>query len=373
VIAGVEPYRFQVPQRCVVSVVDGTLLPGLIDAHTHLVADSEVGALGRVAGYSEQQLDQVINKALGDHLRAGVTTVRDLGDRWFRVAERSAHHDAAKVQPTIVASGPPITSRGGHCHFLGGEVTGPGEIIRAVDERAQRGVDVVKVMASGGITTPDSDVTLPQFTSEELGLLVQRAHDAGLPVTAHAHATRAVELAIAAGVDGIEHCSCVTARGFGQVTDETIGALASSEITVCPTVGLDPATHEAPPDLQAVLDRMGVTYDQWWQSRLEFVGRLHSAGVRLVSGADSGISQAKRHGILPQSVCDLVTAGLDVTEALSTATSVGAVVCGLGAHKGRLTPGYDADLVTVEGDLDKDVTALLRPQNVVLAGTSVPL
>jgi imidazolonepropionase-like amidohydrolase len=154
VIAGVEPYRFQVPDRCAVSVLDGTLLPGLIDAHTHLVADSEVGALGRVAGYTEEQLEHVIDKALRDHLRAGVTTVRDLGDRRFRVAERRAHHDAAGTQPTIVASGPPITSTGGHCHFLGGEVTWPAGIIRAVDERVERGVDVVKVMASGGITTP---------------------------------------------------------------------------------------------------------------------------------------------------------------------------------------------------------------------------
>ena len=231
-------------------------------------------------------------------------------------------------------------------------------------------MDVVKVMASGGVTTAGSDVTTPQFTTDELGLLVGRAHDAGLPVTAHAHATRAVEQAIAIGVDGIEHCSCVTERGFGQVSDETVAALASNEIVVCPTVGLDPSIDEVPPDLQAVLDRMGVTAQQWWQSRLEFVGRLHDAGVRIVSGADSGISPAKRHGILPQTVCDLVTAGLDVPKALATATSIAAAVCGVGAHKGRLAAGYDADLVTVDGDLQQDVTALLRPQDVVLAGAS---
>jgi imidazolonepropionase-like amidohydrolase len=216
-------------------------------------------------------------------------------------------------------------------------------------------------------------VTVPQFTTEDLGLLVRRAHDGGLPVTAHAHATRAVEQAIAVGVDGIEHCSCVTAEGFGQVSHETVAALASSGIVVCPTVGLDPAIDEVPPDLLAVLDRMGVSYHQWWQSRLEFVGRLHNAGVRLVSGADSGISPAKRHGILPLSVVDLVTAGLGVSEALSTATSVAAAVCGVGARKGRLAAGYDADLVTVEGDLEKDVTALLRPHSVAIAGTSVLL
>ena len=124
VIVGVDAYRLQVPQRCANSVHDGTLLPGLIDAHTHLVADSGVGALGRVAGYSDKQLDQVITNALSDQLRAGVTTVRDLGDRRFRAAERRARHTDGVTEPTIVASGPPITSSGGHCHFLGGEVSG---------------------------------------------------------------------------------------------------------------------------------------------------------------------------------------------------------------------------------------------------------
>ena len=118
VIVGVESYGYQVPEDCVITVYDGTLLPGLIEAHTHLVADSGVGALGRVAGYSDEQIDGVISRALGEQLRAGVTTLRDLGDRHFRVAERRTQPGSAPTGPTIVAAGPPITSMGGHCHFL---------------------------------------------------------------------------------------------------------------------------------------------------------------------------------------------------------------------------------------------------------------
>ena len=372
-IVGVEAYDFQVPDRCPVSSYGGTLLPGLIEAHTHLVTDSGVSALDRVASYSEQEIDEVITRALREQLSAGVTTVRDLGDRRFCVVQRRDGQRASRaVEATIVASGPPLTSIAGHCHFLGGEVSGTAQIVRAVAERVERGVDVVKVMASGGVNTPGSDVMRTQFTTAELHLIVDSAHAAGLPVTAHAHGTPAVEQAIAVGVDGIEHCSCVTNRGFGQVSDETLAALARSQIAVCPTIGLDPRLmKDPPPAIKAMLDRMGVTAQQMLQERLDFVARLHRAGVRLVSGVDSGVGPAKRHGTLPYAVCELVTAGLSVAEALATATSAAATACGVGASKGRLATGHHGDLLIVDGELETDMTALLRPHAVLLQGVPI--
>jgi imidazolonepropionase-like amidohydrolase len=135
---------------------------------------------------------------------------------------------------------------------------------------------------------------------------------------------------------------------------------------------VDPELMKAlPPAIKAMMDRMGVTAGQMLQARSDFVGRLHQAGVRLVSGVDSGIGPAKRHGVLPYAVCELVTAGLTVTEALATATSGAAGVCGVSGRKGRLAPGYDADLLIVDGDLETDVTALHRPQSVLLRGLPV--
>jgi imidazolonepropionase-like amidohydrolase len=202
-IIGVESYGFEVP--------------GLIDAHAHLVADSGASALDRVAGYSAEEIEEVISRALRDQLSAGVTTVRDLGDRRFCVLDRRDRQQSTPaIEPTIVASGPPVTSKGGHCHYMGGEVSGTDEIIGAVAERVERGADIIKVMASGGANTPGTDVMRPQFTTAELQLIVDRAHAAGVAVTAHAHGTPAVEQAVAVGVDGIEHCSCVTDRGFGR-------------------------------------------------------------------------------------------------------------------------------------------------------------
>ncbi len=374
-IIGVEPYGFPVPRFCQMTAYEGTLLPGLIDAHTHLVTDSGVSALDRVAGFSAEEIEQVVSAALHDQLVAGVTTVRDLGDRRFCVLERRDRQLSTPViEPTILASGPPLTSTNGHCHYLGGEVAGTEEIINAVAERVERGVDIIKVMASGGVNTPGTDAMLTQFTADEMRLIVDRAHAAGVPVTAHAHGTPAVEQALWAGVDGIEHCSCVTAGGFGQVSEETLTALARSRIAVCPTLGYD--THlmaTPPPAIRAVMARMGMTVEEMLQVRSDFVARLHRSGVRLVSGADSGIAPAKRHGVLPYAVCELVTAGLSVTDALATATSGAAEVCGVGTRKGRLAPGYDADLLVVAGDLETDVTALHEPRWVLLRGQSVSL
>lgn len=372
-IVGVEPADHPIPDGCPVTTYDGTLLPGLIDAHTHLVADSRMGALDRVAGYSEEEIDAVVTEALHDQLAAGVTTVRDLGDRGFCVVRRRDRQVAVgAAEPTIVASGPPLTSVGGHCHFMGGEVAGPEEIERAVAERVAHGVDVVKVMASGGVNTPGSDVLLPQFTTAELRLVVERAHVAGLPVTAHAHATVAVEQALAAGVDGIEHCSCTTAEGMGQVSDETLAALARSGTAVCPTLGTDPRVLEnPPPPIAALFARMGTTPQGFLRERREFVARLHRAGVRIVSGVDSGLNPGKRHGLLGLAVGELVTAGLGTAEAVTTATSGAADVIGLGRRKGRLAAGYDADLLAVDGDLEGDVTALQRPVAVLLRGEPI--
>lgn len=372
-IVGVESHDVRVPDDCPVTWHDGSLLPGLIEAHTHLVTDSADGALGRVAGYTDQQIDDVVSTALNDQLMAGVTTVRDLGDRHFCVVDRrDRQRSLGPVEPTIVAAGPPLTSRGGHCSFMGGEVSGGEEIVRAIAERVERGVDVVKVMASGGVNTPGSDSMLTQFTTDDMRLMVERAHAAGLPATAHAHGTPAVEQAIAVGVDGIEHCSCVTDRGLGQVSTDTLSALARSGIAVCPTIGVDRSVvREPPPAIMAVMDRLGMTAAQFLQARQDFVGRLHRAGVRLVSGVDSGIGAAKRHGTLPHAVCELVAAGLTVTEALASATSGAAEACGLGGRKGRLAPGYDADLLMVQGDLTTDVRALLTPRALELHGVPV--
>jgi len=126
-------------------------------------------ALERAAGYSSEEIEAVVSEALASHLAAGVTTVRDLGDRHFTVVARRDAQRQVDGLPWIVASGPPITTPGGHCGFLGGEVSGAGEIVAAVRERLERHVDVIKVMASGGANTVGSDLAVPHSRSRSCG------------------------------------------------------------------------------------------------------------------------------------------------------------------------------------------------------------
>jgi imidazolonepropionase-like amidohydrolase len=159
-----------------------------------------------------------------------------------------------------VASGPPLTSVGGHCHFLGGEVANRAQISAAVRERVQRGVDVVKVMASGGMTTPGTDVMGTQFSADEMHLLVGLAHEAGLPITAHAHSLAAVEQSVDAGADCIEHCSCAAEKG-SVLSEELVASIADRDIAISGVLNPNPQMDlsQAPPAIRKLIAATGWT------------------------------------------------------------------------------------------------------------------
>jgi imidazolonepropionase-like amidohydrolase len=355
-IKAVEHGHPDIPGAHTVDLGDATVLPGLIDTHVHLCADSENGALDRLPGFSAEHLDAVIRDSLDRHLRAGVTTVRDLGDRaWSVVDQRDRHRQR------VLASGPPITSARGHCWSMGGESTGEDALRRAVAERADREVDVVKIMASGGFATPGTVVDDCQFTEHELRVVVEAAHGCGLPVTAHAHSLAAVQRAVAAGVDGIEHCTCL-ADGAMVVPVELMDALAEADIAVCHTLG---HTVEPPPHIRAAFERVGMSI----AAKIAAAGRMYDHGVRTVSGTDGGIGSGKPHGITAHACEQLAEAGIPNVAVLAGATSQAAKACGVG--KGVLRAGWDADIIAVQGDPVRDITAMHRVTTVVLGGQIV--
>jgi imidazolonepropionase-like amidohydrolase len=367
-IAGVHTGRVDLPHGVDVTEYDGTVLPGLFDCHTHLVADSTFAGLELAGTMTDEAIDVVIVESLRAQAAAGVTTVRDLGDRGYRTLAFRMTPDL----PRVVASGPPLTTPGGHCHFLGGAVIG--DVRAAVAEHAGRGVDVVKVMASGGFATPETDQLGGQFAVPDLLAIVDEAHRAGLPVVAHAHSLVGMQNALAAGVDGIEHFTGLSSAAGAQIDDDLLDEVARRGVVVDLTTGNDRSFHALipapPPPIAALMARFGVaSFDEFYTTRLGLFTRLREHGITVVTGVDSGMGPFKRHGNAWRVVGEMVDAGYPAAEALASATSLPADVCGLAGETGRLAEGYAADILIVDGDLSSDVSSLSSPREVLVRGT----
>jgi imidazolonepropionase-like amidohydrolase len=350
-IAAVECGRFEVPADIdVVDLGDVTLLPGLIDAHVHLGFDASPDAVKQMCADSDATLLLRMRLAARRALAAGITSVRDLGDRnYLGLSLRDWFRGGSEAGPEILAAGPPITVTGGHCYFMGGEADGELEVRRAVRTHVKSGVDVIKIMATGGHMTDGTNPGLPQYSVAELRAVVDEAHRLGRQVTAHAHGPTGILAAVEAGVDCIEHCSF--RLDGGRAPDwELIERIAAQGIAVSPTVGM-----LGPPG-------------PLMESFVPILSRMHQLGVRVVASTDAGISPRKPHDVLPHAVAFLAHAGWTNAEALAAATSLAADVIGVGQRKGRLQVGKDADLVAVAGDPLRDVAALLDVQAVYRNG-----
>jgi imidazolonepropionase-like amidohydrolase len=345
------------PDAAVVDLGPVTLLPGLIDTHVHLAFDASDDPVAHLAQRSDDEVLSTMRRAGRTALVGGVTTVRDLGDRSYL----SLGLRGAAEMPTLLTAGPPITTSAGHCHFLGGAARpGPAGVRAAVQERIDRGVDVIKIMASGGQLTPGSGQHRPQFSVEELQVAVEEAHRHGLRISAHAHATQGIINALAARVDGIEHASFWSEDGVDEPGD-VIDQLAERRIAVGATVGLVPVPGITPPP--ALLKRMPMI--------IANLRRMMAAGVVIVAATDAGIAPTKPHDVVRAAVPQLVDFGMSPLHVLRTVTSLAAEVCGLGDRKGRIAPGFDADLLAVDGDPTTDPAAIHRITAVYHLGVAV--
>jgi imidazolonepropionase-like amidohydrolase len=344
----------------VIDLGPATLLPGLIEAHLHLVFDASEDPVGRLAAAGDGEVLDRMRVAARSCLDAGITTVRDLGDRGYlalRLRDEFAGDVAAG--PHVVAAGPPITTPRGHCWYLGGEAEGTDGIRAAVRAHAERGVDVIKVMASGGNLTPSTHMHQAQYGLGELRAAVEEAHRHGLPATAHAHAPAAIANAVAAGFDMIEHCSFLTADGI-HADPEVIDAIARAGTVISATVGRLPGIPP-PPRIAALMPQIAALSRQ-----------ARDAGIPIVCGTDAGIGPGKPHHVLPYGVAMLAgMGGYSPIEALRAATSAAAQACGVGSRKGRIAPGFDADLLAVDGDPLTDLAALRAVKAVFRSGQQV--
>lgn len=336
-----------------------TVLPGLIDAHVHLIGDSHA-PFWRGAVDTDEYLALLGARNALVTLRAGFTTVRDLGSPGVvGFALRRAIDNGLVPGPRMIVSGEPLSTIGGHGDVAGfrpdvnalleghNVCTGPVECAARVREQARNGADVIKFMATGGVLS-EGDRGLGQaFTDEEMQAIVATAHALGLKVAAHAHGDAGIAAAVRAGVDSIEHGTFVSPA--------TLQLMRQHGTTLVPTLMA----------FEGIRERLGTgLYTPRVESKvrmtLDVVGRAArlamQAGVPVVFGTDEGVYE---HGRDAGEFHLLVTeAGMTPQQAIASATTAAAHLLGLDDEIGRIAPGYSADLIAVDGDPLADVRVL---------------
>jgi len=334
-----------------------TLLPGLVDAHVHLVASGDPDlAAGLPKGEAERTLAAVVNARR--NLDQGVTLVRDLGAPGAEaILVGRAVEDGKVPGPRVVAAGPAVTMTGGHIPYLGRVTDGVEAMRAAVRANLALGARCIKVVATGGVLTPGVDPREPAYTQPELDALVSEAHRLGLTVAAHAIGEGGVAAALRAGVDSVEH---------GMFLDE-----AAIELFLASGARLS-ATFSAPHGILS-----GPSVPGWIKDRARPAAEAQArsfraaveAGVATVAGTDAGTPD-NPHGRVAREVTFMVEAGLDVLAAVRAATAEAADLLGV-ADRGVLRRGAAADVLVVGGDVAADVHALQRPQAVFQDGRRV--
>ncbi len=329
-----------------------TIMPGLIDSHVHLGFDGGPNPAARMRGATDEQLLVLMLHHARQLLGVGVTTARDLGARgYLDVVVRDAIVEGLARGPRMVVATRPVTVTGGHCWFMGGEADSEDDLRRIVRTHHKHGADLIKVMATGGFMTRGSAPWHAQFTTAQLAVIVEEAKRVDKPVAAHVHGIEGIRRAVEAGVTTLEHCSFVTETNERRFDEALAARIAEQQIFVCPTINVN-----APYVAALTGIRVG-----------EHARALHETGVRIIAGTDAGIDNNPHHQYLG-GLEYLVTLGFRPEQVLAMATTEAAAALGVEAVTGRLAPGYDADLLVVDGDPRADITVLGKLRRVIARG-----
>jgi len=348
----------------VVELGDVTLMPGLIDAHVHLVWDASPDPSARLEAESKELTVLRAARHALQTLHGGVTTVRDAGcPTTLILALREAIRVGVVSGPRILASGSPLVMTGGHCYGIGKEVDGADEVRKATRELIKERVDFVKAMASGGIYTEGEEKDAPQLTVQELAEAVATAHAANRRVAAHAYGERSIDNAIRAGVDTIEHGLFVTQALLRSMRD--LGMFLVPTMSVYRAMATQGADAGIP---QWAVDKLAGVVDastRGFQLATE-------EGVQVVAGTDSG-APCHSHSSLAKEVAMMIEFGASPMQAMKSATSLAARALDIEGLVGTLEPGKMADAIAVDGNPLEDVSCLERVVFVLTGGRQVTL
>ena len=356
---------------------DATILPGLVDGHTHMMAPGD-GTHGDITG--NEQDDVLLMRALQNartFLHAGVTTARENGAKnrvGFSLKEGIQR--GLSEGPEMVVSGRPITITGGHFWYCGSEADGVEGVRSEVRKLIKEGADFIKIMATGG-STWSSNPLQASYTVEEMAVIVEEAHRFGKLTAAHCASMRGIKNALDAGVDMIIHCVFEDETGMYEFNEPLAEQLAAAKAWVNPTLHVVQSGIE-------LTERIG--YERGWltkeeqasidesrqslETRVDSVNKLVNMGVRMIAGSDSPWG-AYPPGEFVKEMIALTKAGLTTTEALVTGLSHAAESIAVGDQAGTLVAGRPGDILVVAGDPTADLNALWKVKDVYKSGIRV--